>query len=152
MYGAGPGCPRRNVHHDNRRQAAFQHVMAHIAGHDRMVLVDAWLSVGSIRGAWDKMCAALGMPKDGEAGEKLIRRSVATLARTRMGEERWQQGRMMLGHVRVTVSDLYALRNAANLGVALATTEALIDEIEALAPGAFCRDFTARAGQLSVAS
>lgn len=98
------------------------------------------------------MCAALGMPKDGEAGEKLIRRSVATLARTRMGEERWQQGRMMLGHVRVTVSDLYALRNAANLGVALATTEALIDEIEALAPGAFYRDFTVRAGQLSVAS
>lgn len=37
------------------------------------------------------------------------------------------------------VSDIYALPDPHNLGLALAATEAVIDEIEALAPGAFAR-------------
>jgi hypothetical protein len=79
----------------------------------------------------------------------LIRRSIMTIARRRLGEEHWIQGRMMAGHVKVTVSDLYALLDPANLGRALAVTEAIIDEIEALAPGAFYRDFTAEGGNVA---
>jgi len=103
-------------------------------------LDDVWLPVTSIRSAWDKMSAALGLPEGGEAGEKLIRRSMATIARPRIGEERWRQGEMMLGHVKSTVSDIYAYRDPLNLGIALAVTESIIDEIEALSPGAFACD------------
>jgi hypothetical protein len=46
---------------------------------------------------------------------------------------------MMLGHVKHSISDIYALPDPHNLGLALAATEAIIDEIEALAPGAFSR-------------
>lgn len=97
----------------------------------------SWLSVSSIRAAWDKMAASLNLPSDGQAGEKLIRRSMATLVRQRIGEERWRQGEMMLGHVKASVSDIYAIPDAANLGLALAATESIIAEIESLVPGAF---------------
>ena len=43
----------------------------------------------------------------------------------------------MLGHHKPSTSDIYALYDPANLGRALAVTEAIIDEIEALVPGAF---------------
>lgn len=58
---------------------------------------------------------------------------------------------MMLGHVRADISDIYAIRDTANLGLALAATESIIEEVESLAPGAFCREFTAAAGRLTVA-
>lgn len=74
---------------------------------------------------------------------RLIRRSVATLARKRLGEENWIQGRIMPGHVQPTTSDIYAVSDPAHLGRALAVTTALIMEIETLAPGAFYRSFTA---------
>lgn len=112
---------------------------------------ETWLPVGSIRAAWDRMCTSLGLPKDGEAGEKLIRRSIATIARARMGEANWQQGRIMLGHVKSNTSDIYALRDPANLGVALATTERIIEDIEKHAEGAFYRDFTAKHADKSTA-
>lgn len=103
-----------------------------------------YMPIVNIRGAWDSMRAEIGLPADrGEAGWKLIRRSMATLARRRIGEANWRQGEMMLGHVRASTSDIYALRDPANLGLALAVTEAIIDEICALAPGAFHRTDTA---------
>lgn len=80
---------------------------------------------------------ALGLPGNGQSGMRLIRRSVATLARKRLGEEYWVQGRIMLGHVQPTTSDIYAANDPPHLGRALAVTAGLIDEIEALAPGAF---------------
>ena len=43
----------------------------------------------------------------------------------------------MAGHVSDTTSDIYALRAMENMGKVLAVTEAIIDEIETLAPGAF---------------
>jgi hypothetical protein len=98
---------------------------------------DVFLPVTLIRSTWDKMRAELGLPGNSQAGEKLIRRSMATLARKRIGEANWRQGEMMLGHVKASVSDIYALPDPANLGLALAATEAIIDEIEALAPGAY---------------
>lgn len=112
-----------------------------------------YIPVGSIRSAWDAMAAELNLPGRGEAGSKLIRRSIMTLARRRLGEEHWVQGRMMAGHVQVNVSDLYALLDPANLGRALAVTEAVIDEIEALVPGAFYRAVTGNGGTVtSIAS
>jgi len=98
---------------------------------------DNYLPVTSIHHSWDVMSKELGLPKDGEAGEKLIRRSMATIARKMLGEERWPQGKMMLGHVKADTSDIYALPDPANLGAVLAVTEAIIDEIEKLCSGAF---------------
>jgi len=109
----------------------------------------AWLGVASIRAAWDAMRDTLKLPDGGEAGEKLVRRSMATIARPRIGEANWVQGEMMLGHVKTSVSDIYALPDPANLGLALRVTEAIIDEIEALVPGAFYREFAANGGKLS---
>lgn len=81
---------------------------------------------------------AIGLPRErGQAGSKLIRRSMATLVRKRIGEANWRQGEMMLGHVKASISDIYAIPDPANLGLALAATTAIIGEIETLAPGAY---------------
>lgn len=100
---------------------------------------DAFLPVATLNWSWVRMRKACGLPSGGEAGLKLIRRSISTLARKRIGEANWVQGQMMLGHERFSVSDIYALPDPANLGMALAATESIIDEIEKLAPGAFYR-------------
>ena len=103
-----------------------------------------YLPIASIRGAWDAMRAEIGLPSiRGEAGWKLIRRSMATLARRRIGEANWRQGEIMLGHVRASTSDIYALRDPANLGLALAATESIIEDICELVPDAFYRTNTA---------
>jgi hypothetical protein len=44
---------------------------------------DAWLPVASIGAPWDRMANTIGLPEHGEAGEKLIHRSMATIARGR---------------------------------------------------------------------
>lgn len=95
------------------------------------------------KATWRRMQEDLGIPFAGQGGMKLVRRSVATIARKKIGEANWIQGQMMLGHVPMTVSDIYAIPDPANLGLALAATQAIIDEIEALAPGAFYRNLTA---------
>ena len=56
---------------------------------------------------------------------------------------------MMAGHVPVTISDLYALLDPANLGRVLAVTEGIITEIETAVPGAFYRDFTGEGGNVA---
>jgi hypothetical protein len=98
---------------------------------------------GLSKSTWRRMEEALGLPGQGQSGMRLVRRSVATIARKRLGEENWIQARIMLGHVQPTTSDIYAVSEPAHLGRALAVTTALIGEIEALAPGAFYRSFTA---------
>lgn len=100
-------------------------------------LKGSWLPVSSIRASWDRMAAKLELPAKGEAGQKLIRRSMATIARKRLGEANWPQGKMMLGHMKASTSDIYALPDPANLGLVLGVTESIIDEIECLAPGAY---------------
>ena len=112
---------------------------------------DHWIPINSIRGSWDRMRAALGLPHDRQAGPKLIRRSMATLARRRMGEANWRQGEIMLGHAPFAISDIYAIPDPANLGLALAATEAIIDEIIALCPAAY-RTFTATDTRLTIVS
>jgi len=100
---------------------------------------------GLSKTTWQRMEAGLGMPRAGQSGMKLIRRSVATIARKQLGEEHWIQGRMMLGHVQPTTSDIYAVADPSHLGRAMAVTSALIEAIEKEAPGAFYRSLTARA-------
>lgn len=95
------------------------------------------LPVTTLRHAWDPMRKKLGLPEGREAGPKLIRRSIATIARKRLGEQNWAQGEAMLGHRKASTSDIYALPDPANLGLALSVTEGIIDEIEALCSGAF---------------
>ena len=89
------------------------------------------------KATWRRMEAALGLPGAGQSGMKLIRRSVSHHARPLIGERDWIQGEAMLGHRKPSTSDIYALPDPAHLGVALAATQAIIDEIEKLAPGAF---------------
>ncbi|RYG55029.1 MAG: hypothetical protein EON56_06305, partial [Alphaproteobacteria bacterium] len=93
--------------------------------------------VGSVRKAFEAMAKEIGIPGDREGGLKLIRRSVAQLARQRLGERDWIEGQIMLGHRRITTSDTYAPFDTGYLARALEVTDAIIEEIEKLVPGAF---------------
>ncbi len=98
---------------------------------------------GSIRSAYDSMCEALGWPKDGENGQKLIRRSVAQLLRDPARKVPTEQLELQMGHRRMdSVTDLYAAFDPAYLADCTRAIEGLIDEIETLAPGAFHRKDT----------
>jgi len=96
-----------------------------------------YVSVGSVRKAFFAMQGELDLPADRESGMKLIRRSMAHLARQRLGERDWVEGQIMLGHKKVTTSDTYAPFDTGYLGRALEVTDAIIEEIEKLCPGAF---------------
>ncbi|MDE2596313.1 MAG: hypothetical protein KGL44_05465 [Sphingomonadales bacterium] len=111
-----------------------------------------FIPAASIRKAFEAMQDALGLPRDRETGTKLVRRSVAQIARKRIGEERWRQGEIMLGHAKASTSDLYALFDPANLGLALEVTSGIISEIEALAPGAYSPLHTGTAPDLRLAA
>lgn len=96
-----------------------------------------FVEVNSVRKAFEAMLDELGLPRQRETGLKLIRRSMAHEVRKRIGEAQWRQGEIMLGHRKASTSDLYALFDPANLGLALQATTAIIEEIEKLVPGAF---------------
>lgn len=104
---------------------------------DEALTREGYLPVVTIRHSWDAMRQHIGLPGNAEAGEKLVRRSVATICRRRIGEANWVQGKMMLGHHKSDVSDIYAVPQPENLGLALEATEWLIDEIESRCSGAF---------------
>lgn len=105
-----------------------------------------FVPVASVRKAFETMLDEMGLPRERETGLKLIRRSVSQIARRRIGEERWPQGEMMLGHRKASTSDLYALFDPANLGVALAVTSQIIEDIEKRCPGAFTGSAPEKAG------
>ena len=112
----------------------------HFAEHLKAAPKGFYIGVSSIRTAFERMQDDLKLPRDGETGQKLIRRSMAKLARSRLGEALWIEGQMMLGHrVHSKTSDIYAAFEAGYLTNALAVTEQIIEEIEQLAPGAFHR-------------
>lgn len=97
----------------------------------------------SVTSAHDSMCEELGWPKGGEGGLKLWRRSVGQLLRDPARAVPSEQIELQLGHRRLdSVSDLYAAFDPAYLRDATAAIEAIIDEIEALVPGAFHRSNT----------
>lgn len=96
-----------------------------------------FVEVDSIRSAFEAMSDRLGLPKDREAGTKVVRRSVAHLAREALGERDWIEGQIMLGHRKASTSDVYAPFTPGYLGRALAVTDEIIERIERLTPGAF---------------
>ncbi|WP_229660280.1 hypothetical protein [Croceicoccus pelagius] len=98
-----------------------------------------YVNVASVRQAWEGMQSALGLPGDRESGLKLIRRSMAQLARNRMTRAEWIEGKIMLGHNRPDQSDLYGMDEPGDLPRALEVTEQIIDEIIMLAPLAFAK-------------
>lgn len=117
---------------------------------DEALARESYIPVSTVRHGWASMRMHLKLPTGREAGEKLIRRSMATICRKLIGEANWAQGEMMLGHRKSSISDIYAIVDPANLGLALEATETVIDRIEALTPGAFCRTLTAEASPLRV--
>lgn len=96
-----------------------------------------FVTVASVRTAFEAMQAALELPGDREAGLKLIRRSMAQLGRDRLGRNAWIEGKYMLGHHRPDPSDLYGIDTPGDFPLALKVTEEIIDEIISLAPLAF---------------
>ncbi|MBN8500344.1 MAG: hypothetical protein J0M19_04235 [Sphingomonadales bacterium] len=101
-----------------------------------------FIGVESVKSAFSSMLNDLQLPRDGETGMKLIRRSVSTLVRRKLGEEHFAQVETMLGHRRSSTSDLYALFEPGVLGRALGATNEIIDAIEERVPGAFHRSNT----------
>lgn len=131
-----------NLNPEGRRQTKKHRPVVPIAKQfrpwlDEALKREAYLPVSTIRHGWAAMSKHLSLPGAREAGEKLIRRSMATICRRIIGEADWAQGELMLGHRKASISDIYAIPDPANLGKALAATEQVIDQIEALAPGAF---------------
>lgn len=94
----------------------------------------------SIRRAWDGMALELGLPREREAGTKLIRRSMGKLLRDRLPKADWPEISMTMGHSQFDqTTDLYAPFSPDYLAAAKAEIERIIDEIESLCPGAFSR-------------
>lgn len=92
----------------------------------------------SVRSAWDNMAEAIGLPKEGESGMKLVRRSMAKLLRDRISKADWAEIELFLGHRKFdSVSDIYAPFDPSYCAAARQEIENIIDEIEALVPGAF---------------
>ncbi len=96
-----------------------------------------YVSVDSVKSAFEAMQPVVGLPGDGEGGLKLVRRSMAHLARQKLGERDWIEGQIMLGHKKVTTSDTYAPFDTGYLGSALRVTEEIIEALEKIVPGAF---------------
>ena len=105
----------------------------------------------SVRSAWDSMVEFLGWPKDGEGGMKLIRRSIAQLARDAGTKRAWcrewrdplrivpsEEISVQLGHRKIdSVTDLYAMFDPDYLANVTAAIEGIIDAIIEKVPLAF---------------
>ena len=62
---------------------------------------------------------AIGLPKAGESGMKLIRRSMAKLLRNRIAKADWVEVGLFLGHRKLdSVSDIYAPFDPSHCAVA----------------------------------
>lgn len=104
-----------------------------------------YVGVLSVKSAWESMAEDIGLPGEGQAGMKLIRRSMAKLLRDRLPKADWPEIEMFLGHARFdATSDIYAPFDPDYLSAARGEIERIIDEIEALAPGAFHRKNTGK--------
>jgi hypothetical protein len=103
----------------------------------------------SIASTWSRMQADLGLPRDGQAGPKLVRRSMSTLIRQRIGQRDVTELSLFLGHRESSaVTDLYAPFDPDYLSTVKAAIEGIVDELEALVPGAFHRIHTADGGKV----
>ena len=103
-----------------------------------------FVPVASVKHAWSTMAKALALPRDGEAGTKLIRRSMAQILRSRGVPDRELE--LQMGHRRLSSStDLYAPFDPDYLAAVTTTIADIIDEIEHFVPGAFYRTCTGEA-------
>lgn len=102
------------------------------------------IPIASIASSWTRMQKALGLPGEGQAGPKLIRRSMASLVRARIDRRDTPELEMFLGHrtIRAT-TDLYAPFDPEYLARVRAAIESVIDDIDQCVPGAFHRSCTA---------
>lgn len=97
-----------------------------------------FVGVKSVRRQWEKMAEFIGLPENGEAGMKLVRRSMAKLLRDRLPATDWIEIELFLGHRKFDeVSSLYAPDRPDYLAKAKAGIESIIEEIEAFVPEAF---------------
>jgi hypothetical protein len=110
-----------------------------------------WIPGGAPRSAWRTMRAELGWPDEGEAGMKLIRRSIARLLRdagtVRAWSLEWRDKKhrltkedveVQLGHRRVhSTTDTYAPYEVEYLADVKVVLEGIIDAILHRVPGAF---------------
>ncbi len=100
-----------------------------------------FVQTASVKHAWSTMTKTLGLPGDGEAGSKLIRRSMAQLLRERGVPV--EEVSMQMGHRKIkATTELYAPFQPEYLANATKAIESIIDEIETLVPGAFYRTCT----------
>lgn len=109
--------------------------------HDAETKPGQFVPVASVKHAWATMAKEIGLPGEGEAGTKLIRRSIAQLLRDRgVPDNELEQ---LLGHRKIKkTTATYAAPKADYLANATREIEAIIDEIEAFVPGAFYRSGT----------
>lgn len=97
-----------------------------------------FVGVKSVRRQWEKMAEFIGLPDKGEAGMKLVRRSMAKLLRDKLSAAEWVELEIFLGHrVIDEVTSLYAPDRPDYLAKARAGIEAIIGEVEGFVPEAF---------------
>ncbi len=102
------------------------------------------IKANTIKTAWNRMSDELGLPGEGEAGSKLIRRSMAELMREMMMAAHQDEVAVFLGQARPdSVAGINAPVVTDYLAHAKEAVENVIDRLEALAPGAFSRTVTA---------
>lgn len=102
-----------------------------------------FVGVKSVKSAWESMEIDLKLPRDGQSGMKLIRRSMAKLLRDRLPKADWTEVELFLGHDKFdNTSDIYAPFDPNYLAAARKEIEAIISEIEKACPGAFHRTNT----------
>ena len=117
-------------------------VVHHVAN-ELDVISGAYVEVANVKKSFASMATELNLPKDGEAGMKLIRRSMADLLRKR--HVPIEEIEIMLGHrVIGSVSELYAPFDPSYCANAKAAISAICDEIWQAVPNAFYRNFTAQ--------
>lgn len=108
-----------------------------------------YITVESVENAWVTMEGRIGLPRNGQSGMKLVRRSIANIVRSRLPFEQHAEVSMFLGHNKTDdTTDLYAPFSPAYLRNALKEIEGVIDQIERGCPGAFYREFTASGGKV----
>lgn len=136
-----------NLNPKNRRQTKKYRAIVPVAWQVARRLDGAsgfFIGTQGARTAWRSMCAELKLPGDGEAGSKLVRRSMAHLLRQRGVPV--EQVETMLGHRKIdSVSELYAPFDPNYCVGAKVAIEAIIDEIESAVPNAFHRNVTGAA-------
>lgn len=102
-----------------------------------------YVGVESVRTSYEAMIEDIGLVDAGKGEMRLIRRSMATIARNSLGEDFMVQIERMMGHRKSSSTDIYALQQPSQLGRCLEVTEQVIEQIAKAAPAAFHRDFTA---------